>query len=141
MSKNLRLATVTLGVLIFHFAVTAWALHNASGAVLVGDSTYETEFLDYPTLLLALLSVVALVMVAAKLPLWGLVLTAGLTAVSVWGATVEMDRWTASGFAQGLEILAFGVPVLILLIGLFACGVSALVGWTSRRSPPTSTAP
>ena len=133
MSRHVRLAAITLGAAVFHLGVTALALRAASGVVPNADGTVSTEMLDYPTMTLAVLSVAVLVYVGLTSPSWGLLLTAGLTAISFWGAHVEDRRWVESGYCQGLEILAYAVPAAILILGLFVCGIGALVGILRRN--------
>ncbi|HHU10769.1 MAG TPA: hypothetical protein GXZ60_12270 [Intrasporangiaceae bacterium] len=144
MSRHVRLAVITLAAALFHLGVTALALRSASGVVANTDGTVSTEMLDYPTLALALLSVAVLVYVGLTSPPWGVLLTAGLTAISFWGARAEDRRWVESGYSQGLEILAYAVPAGILVLGLFASGLGGVFRLVRGRSTgpeaPTATA-
>ena len=139
MNKHVRPAIITVVTLLFHLGITALALRNASGVVPRGDDTYDTEMLNYPTLAITLISLGLLVYVAVTSPVWGLLLTAGLTAISVWGANAEIEKWENSGFAQGLEIFAYLVPAGVMLLGLMACGVGTFAELNRRSTEGTLT--
>jgi hypothetical protein len=116
------------------YAVGAWALAAASGVTHLSGSSYSTEFIDGRTNLLAV-ALLACVYLAARQNLWtGLAATAGLVAGQWWAMAICVQRYSDSGWGDGLEVLGFGYPILLGLVGLVVTGVVRLVERGKRRA-------
>lgn len=116
------LAQVVLGAL---------ALARADGVVQLepGGTSYHTEFADPAFLHLGWLVLPLIGVAAARWWLGGLLALAGTVAVHAVVATEEIRRWQESGWASGLEILSYLVPVGMLVLG----GVAWIVGLLAGR--------
>ncbi|WP_436492848.1 hypothetical protein [Actinokineospora sp. HUAS TT18] len=125
-------AVVTVGSVV----IVLIALSVASGEVHLGNSDYEVEFIDLPTLGAALILVPLLGLAAHKswpIALFGL---AGLVVPLIYGAWVAVRRYRESQWGDGLEGLGYLIPIGIGLLGLLAVAVGGLVGRREERSTP-----
>ena len=116
-------------------AVTAhFALALADGVTFLGGTSYDTEFVDVDVWSLGFLLVVP-VFLAVRANPW--VMPAALLAAS-WPqfsvASTTVERYVTSGWADGLESLAYVQPVLMTGAYLLAAGLAVVLARRQRAA-------
>src|SRR5690606_30874958 len=117
--RRRRSLVVTALTVLAHVLLVVLALDRADGAVLLepGGTSYSTEFID-PGFWNAAWLMVPLAGVAAALWVWGGVLTVVLAALAhTVAATITIQRYDASGWSDGLEVLSYLWPIGHVLLG------------------------
>ena len=108
------------------------ALAVADGESLRAESSssYSTEFIDVKVYALTALLPPVLGLAAAYSAGFALIGSVGVFAVEMWAIHEANARLAAAGWADGLEILAYLLPIGSLVASL----VLILVGWLVGRS-------
>lgn len=113
------------------------ALAVADGTTPQAGSTtsYSTEFMDLRVYAVTALLIPVLGVAAIYSAGPALVGTVGVFLVELRGIWESNERLTAAGWADGLEVLAFGLPIGALLLTLVLVLGGGLAGWCQRRRP------
>ena len=104
-----------LGVLVVSTGVAALALGTARGVTPLGGNSYDTEFIS-AWWWLAWLVAPAPVVAAGRRPAVAARQTVALVLPQFGAAAVCVARYRSSGWADGLEGLAFLFPVLLTVV-------------------------
>jgi hypothetical protein len=135
-ARLLRSAVLSLLALAASTVVVLVALAVASGATLQpgSDTSYDTEFIDFPVLQLSWLVAPVLGVAAYFSVSVALVGVLGV-AVSQFLAMAEtVRRYDESGWSDGLEVLGYLFPISLTVVLLGCVLVGGLVGrWRRRR--------
>lgn len=117
-------------------AIPAYALVSATGVTPLGDDNFDTEFISaawaWAWLLVLIPGVAAWVR-----PRVSAVLGVAVVVPQVVAAGICVGRYSASGWGDGLEVLAFLLPAGMVVLIAVQLVVAALV----RRSRQARTAP
>jgi hypothetical protein len=135
--RLLRAALLSALAVAASTVIVIVALAVASGATLQpgSDTSYDTEFVDWPLLQLSWLVAPLLGVAACFGARVALVGTAGV-AVSQFAAMAEtVQRYDESGWGDGLEVLGYAFPVSVTVVSLGFVLVGGLVGRRRRRVP------
>ena len=118
------LATVASGALMLWCLATATVNDPAATEM----QSYSTEYLNYSLFPLALLLLPVLGFAAAlsvRVSLFGV---AGVAVTQFWAVGEGNSRLVEAGWGQGLEVLAFAIPLGTTLLGLLAVVVGGILG-------------
>ncbi len=111
------------------------ALEISTGATLQPGSTtsYDTEYIDWRVY--AVTALLPFVLgVAAAYSAWFAVLgTVGVFGVELWGVWESNERLAAAGWSDGLEVLAFLLPVGALVGTLVLVLIGGVAGSSQRK--------
>ena len=125
--RHLVAAAIGLAMVLVSTVTCLVALALAEGVTRIGPSSYDTEFIDdrasAPLLLVPVLAGVAGTFSLRVALVAGVLATvpAVLTQVEV------VRRYRVSGWADGLEVLGYLVPALLLVGCLAGAGIGRLV--------------
>jgi len=116
-------------------AIVLVALQVASGATLQPGSTtsYDTEFIDFGVYSVTV--VLGFVLAAAALYSAGFAVLGalGVFAVEWWAMYESNERLAAAGWSDGLEVLAYALPIAALIGTMILILFAGLVGRARRR--------
>ncbi|NEM06849.1 hypothetical protein GCU54_12610 [Geodermatophilus normandii] len=118
---------VVVAVLAVSAGIAALALALAQGVVPLGGSSYRTEFIS-PWWWLAFLLVPVPAVAARTRAATAAAATAALVVPQFAAAAVVVGRYRSSGWSDGLEVFAFGHPLLLTLV------TAILVALVRRRA-------
>lgn len=111
--------------------IVGWvSLSTAPGVTALGDGEFSTEFANAGAMAWAWwLPIAAAASAYCAGARWGLATAAAATVPQIVVAAIVVNRYAASGFGDGLEVLAYLLP-----IGVFCCGAAlAGIGLLLRR--------
>lgn len=114
-------------------ALALLSLHLADGVTFLGDSSYDTEFLDPAVLRLVPVLLPVLGLAAYYSGRVGLLALVGATLPLGYAAAESIRRTDEAGWSDGLEVLVWLLPIGLLLAGAIAWAVGVLAGRAARR--------
>ncbi|MEV4283298.1 hypothetical protein [Actinoplanes xinjiangensis] len=123
-----------LGILVFSGGLVALALATAKGVTQVGPTSYEAEFSNPVWVWAGMLLVVPVFLAAWRHPDFkGFFALAALIPQYIEPA-VEMQRYAAVGFGEGLPALGFLWPIMLTPLVIWA----AIRGGSRRAAVQTA---
>ncbi|WP_372735262.1 hypothetical protein [Nocardioides sp.] len=133
-SRHLVSAALSSAAVGGCYAVVLIALSVASGETLIEGSSYSTEYIDVGVYALTALAIPLLAIAAGYSVGVALLGAAGVFAVEWWAIYESNQRLAAAGWADGLEVLAYLLPIGALLATVVLVVIGWLVGRARRRA-------